>query len=80
MSNYLNCVQPQTGVYIRDRDWKLITCAIDSGIFNARDPRKRESHLSIDQKRGGFCTLNTSLECHKVTNYPFSILIRAAHR
>ena len=57
-------------------------CVMGLGNLNTCDPRKRESHLSIDEIGGGFCTLNTSLGCHNITtcNYPFSILIRVVYR
>ena len=38
------------------------------------------NHTLVETKKGAdFVLLNTSLECHKVTNYPFSILIWAAY-
>ena len=54
-------------------------CAIDLGNFLTRAILASVNH-TLRPKGGGFCTLNTSLECHKVINYPFSILIRAAYR
>ena len=42
-------------------------CDLSQSMINARDPRKRESHLSIDQNGADF-VLRIRLECHKVAN------------